>query len=130
MKKNLIHGTLAGVLSAIASVIYLNVYQNLNFVDFSLIINAGSIIGASIIGCLIMAFGYFLLKLFNIPNFKGTLNILIFTLTILSIFGPLMMNLPLELDFPELFPALTIPMHLFPALIFFGLEPFFNKIKA
>lgn len=126
MKTNLFHGLLAGILSAIISVIYLNVYQDLNFVDFSSVINAGSIIGASIIGCLFMAIGYILLEKIGKPNGKGLLNIVIMCLTVLSMFSPLLMDLPLELDFPELFPALAIPMHLFPAMIFFGLAPFFK----
>jgi len=126
MKTNLIHGVLAGVLSAIASVIYLNVYQNLNFVDFSSVINAGSIIGASIMGCVFMAIGYVLLEKIGKPNGKGVLNLVIIGLSSLSILSPLLMDLPLELDFPELFPALAIPMHLFPAMIFFGLDPFFK----
>lgn len=130
MKSNLIHGSLAGVLSAFASVVYLNVYQNLNFVDFSSVLNSGSIIGASIIGCILMAVGYFLLEKIDKPNGKGVLNLIIILLTSLSILSPLLMDLPLELDFPELFPALAIPMHLFPALIFFGLEPFFNTVQA
>jgi hypothetical protein len=126
MKANLIHGVLAGVLSALASVIYLNVYQNINFVDFSSVLNAGSIIGASIMGCLFMAIGYILLDEIGKPNGKGVLNLVIIMLTSFSILSPLLMDLPLELDFPELFPALAIPMHLFPAMLFFGLDPFFK----
>jgi len=126
MKANLIHGVLAGVLSAITSVIYLNIYQVLNFVDFSSVINAGSIIGVSIMGCLFMAIGYILLEKMGKTNRKGVLNLVIIGLTSLSVLSPLLMDLPLELDFPELFPALAIPMHLFPAMFFFGLDPFFK----
>jgi hypothetical protein len=126
MKANLIHGGLAGIMSAIASVIYLNVYQNLNFVDFSSVLNPGAIIGASIMGCIFMALGYVLLQKIGKPNGKGVLNLVIILLTSISILSPLLMDLPLELDFPELFPALAIPMHLFPALMFFGLDPFFK----
>jgi len=126
MKANLIHGVLAGVLSAITSVIYLNIYQVLNFVDFSSVINAGSIIGVSIMGCLFMAIGYILLEKMGKTNRKGVLNLVIIGLTSLSVLSPLLMDLPLELVFPELFPALAIPMHLFPAMFFFGLDPFFK----
>lgn len=126
MKANLIHGVIAGVLSAIASIVYLNIYQNLNFVDFSSILNTGAVIGASLFGCMLMASGYMLLTKLDKPKLKGVLNSIIAILSILSIFSPLLMDLPLELEFPELFPALAIPMHLFPAMIFFGLEPFFE----
>lgn len=127
MKTNFIHGIVAGILSAVAGIVYMQLYQNLNFVDFSSVINSGAIIGSSLIGCLLMSIGYFLLEKANKSNLKGILNMVIIFLSFMSILGPLMMTLPLTLDFPELFPGLTIPMHFFPAMIFFGLVPFFNK---
>lgn len=127
MKANLIHGLIAGLLSAVAGVVYMQIYQNLNFVDFSMVMNSGAIIGSSIFGCMLMAIGYFLLEKFNKIKFKGIMNLLIILLSFLSILGPLMMSLPFEVEFPELFPALAIPMHFFPAMIFFGVAPFFGK---
>ncbi|MFK8036771.1 MAG: hypothetical protein AB8B74_00650 [Crocinitomicaceae bacterium] len=127
MKVNFLHGIVAGLLSAIAGIVYLQLYQNLNFVDFSLVINIGAIAGSSIIGCILMALGYVLLDKIKKPNLKGIMNLLIMILSFLSILGPIMMTLPLEVDFPELFPGLVIPMHFFPAMIFFGLAPFFKS---
>lgn len=127
MKVNFIHGIVAGLLSAIAGIVYLQLYQNLNFVDFSLVINMGAIAGSSIIGCVLMALGYVLLDKIKKPNLKGIMNLLIMVLSFLSILGPIMMTLPLEVDFPELFPGLVIPMHFFPAMIFFGVAPFFKS---
>ena len=49
MKKFLIHGIIAGVLTAVAGIVYQMVYENALFLDFSLIINPGSIAGASIL---------------------------------------------------------------------------------
>jgi hypothetical protein len=40
------------------------------------------------------------------------------------------MSLPLDIDFPEMFPGLAIPLHFIPAMIFFGLDPFFKKNRA
>lgn len=127
MKKFLIHGIIAGALTAVAGVVYQMVYENALFLDFSLVINPGSIAGASIFGCVLMALGYSLLERFKKPNLKGWLNVLITVLSFLSILGPLGMSLPLEVEFPEMFPGLAIPMHFFPAMIFFGLYPFFAK---
>ena len=129
MKKFLIHGIIAGVLTAVAGIVYQMVYENALFLDFSLVINAGSIAGASIFGCVLMALGYWLLEHFKKANLKGWLNVLITVLSFLSILGPLSMSLPLEVEFPEMFPGLAIPMHFFPAMIFFGLYPFFTKTR-
>ncbi len=127
MKKFLIHGIIAGVLTAVAGIVYQMVYENALFLDFSLVINPKSIAGASIFGCVLMALGYWLLEHFKKPNLKGWLNVLITVLSFLSILGPLGMSLPLDAEFPEMFPGLAIPMHFFPAMIFFGLNPFFTK---
>ena len=127
MKKFLIHGVTAGVLAGIAGIVYQKAYEGAMLLDFSAIINPGSIVGASIFGCVLMAIGYGLLERFKKTNLKGWLNVLIAVLSFLSILGPLGMSLPLEVEFPEIFPGLAIPMHFFPAMIFFGLYPLFTK---
>ena len=125
MKANLLHGIIAGILSAVAAIVFLNIYQELYFVDFSLVINTTSIVGASIIGTLLMSTGYFFLEKLKKENMKGILNLIIMLVSFISIIPPMGMSLPLEIDFPELFPGLVIPMHFFPAMIFFGVAPFF-----
>lgn len=37
MKANLLHGIIAGILPVVAAIVFLNIYQELYFVDFSLI---------------------------------------------------------------------------------------------
>lgn len=127
MKKHLIHGLAAGILAAIAGVIFLNLYKSLFLVDFSLVIDSVAIISSSIIGCMLMATGYILLDKLKKPNFSGVLNLIIMVLSFLSIIPVMTMALPLEVEFPELFPGLVIPMHFFPAMIFFGIAPFFKE---
>ena len=127
MKKNILHGIIAGILAAVAGIVYQKAYEDAMFLDFSSVINPGSIAGASLFGCMLMAFGYWLLVRFNKPNLKAWLNVLITVLSFLSILGPLGVTLPLDVEFPEMFPGLAIPMHFFPAMIFFGLYPFFTN---
>ena len=126
MNKIIAHGVVAGVLSAVAGIIYLNLYQNLLFLDFSAVLSMGSIAGASLLGCLLMTGGYLLLARLHKSHLRGWVNLLIITLTFLSILGPISVTLPLDVDFPELFPGLAVPMHFFPAMIFFGVAPFFK----
>jgi|TARA_R110000737_G_scaffold352891_1_gene400897 uncharacterized membrane protein len=127
MKKYLAHGVLAGLLSALAAIIFQYIYQEAMFLDFSSVLNSGSIIGSCMLGCMLMAIGFWGIEKINKPKLKGWLNIIVIVLTFLSILGPLSMTLPLDVEFPEMFPGLAIPMHFFPALIFFGLDPFFNS---
>jgi hypothetical protein len=127
MGRCILHGITAGILSALAGIVYLYVYQEAMFLDFSKILNEASIAAASIIGCLIMALSYLWIERMKRPNLKGWLNMVIVAISFFSILGPISMTLPLDLEFPELFPGLAIPMHFFPAMIFFGLSPFFIK---
>ena len=127
MKKHLIHGLVAGVLAAIAGIIYLTIYKELFLVDFSMVADSVAIVMSSIIGCILMAVGYIILDKMKKPNFQGALNLVIIVLSFLSIIPVMTMKLPLEVDFPELFPGLVVPMHFFPAMIFFGIVPFFKK---
>ena len=130
-KKNLMwHGILSSTLASIAGIIYFEVYQYLMFSSFDSIVNWGSITGASTLGCFMMMFGYWLLLKFNLVKWIGWMNVLITILSFASIFGAINTALPLEIDFPELFPGLVVPMHFFPAISFFGIAPFFMKIKT
>ena len=129
MKKHLIHGAVAGALASVAGIIFLKIYVELYFVDFSAVIDEVAIVFSSIIGCVMMGVGYIILDKFKKPNLYGVLNILIMVLSFLSIVPVMAMTLPLEVDFPEMFPGMVVPMHFFPAVTFFGLAPFFKKAK-
>lgn len=127
MKKHIFSGILAGIIAGVSGIIYSVLYQKTLFVDFNQVINPYSIVGVSILSCVLMAFIYGLLDRFNKNRLRGLVNVFIVLISFVSVLGPISISLPLELDFPELFPGLAIPMHFFPALIFFGLQPFFSK---
>lgn len=127
MKNTLIHGLSAGILAGIAGIIYLNIYNGAFGVDYHEMINIGAIMGSSLLGCMLMTLGYAGLTKFKKENLKGWLNILIAVLSFASIIGPLGMSLPIDIEYPELFPGLVVPMHFFPALAFFTIYPFFNQ---
>lgn len=127
MKKIFLQGIIAGILSAVAGITYFNIYQSTLGTEFDKIINTGAIIGASIIGTMLMAGAYALLLKLKKEKLMGFLNILILVLSFASIISPISMSLPLNIDSPELFPGLVVPMHFFPALAFFAIAPFFNN---
>ena len=118
--KNLLwHGILSGLLAGIGGIIYFEIYQYLMLTEFNAVVNWGSILGASVLGCSLMTLGYWVLSKFNLERFVGWLNILIALLSFASIMGAMNTALPLDMEFPELFPGLVVPMHFFPALVIF-----------
>jgi len=127
MNKTLLQCIAAGLLTAFSSISYLMLYESILYVDFSQILNVGSVAGASIFGCLLIAIGYLILEKMNKEKWKGGLNILIIFLSFLSILGPISMSLPLDLEFPELFPGLAIPMHFFSSINFLWTTTFLYK---
>lgn len=115
-----------GILSGIASIIFFEIYQYIFFVDFTMIVSYGAIFGACLIGTMLMSLGYFALLKMKKMQWMGIVNILYMIVAFLSILPPMRMSLPLEVEFPELFPGLVIPMHFFVPMMFFGLVPFFK----
>ena len=127
MKKIFIQGIIAGIVAASASLIYSNLYQSTLGVSFDKIINIGSIFGACIFGCVLISSANLVLFKFKKENLQGILNVIVVVLSFVSIIGPISMTLPLDVEFPEMFPGLVIPMHFFPALAFFAIDPFFKQ---
>ncbi|MEQ9117461.1 hypothetical protein [Fulvivirga sp.] len=128
--KNLLwHGVLSSTFASMAGVIYFEIYQYLMLSEFNSVVNWGSIVGASTLGCLLMMLGYWILTKFRLIKLMGWMNLLIAILSFASIIGAMDTALPLDIDYPELFPGLVVPMHFFPAVSFFGLAPFFIQMR-
>jgi hypothetical protein len=126
-KRSLSLGLVAGVLSGLASVIYRHVYNAAVGANFSNIVTIIAIIIASIFGCLLASIGYVLFsKWFNI-NADKVFNLVFVIFCIVTTISPFAFKLPLTVQSPELFPGMTIPMHLFPPLAWLTLRPFFFR---
>lgn len=122
--------TLAGsVLASLACVVYNMVYSNAMYVDFSSVLSASSAVIASVVGVLLMNLGYWVLQKRVGTIGMGILNIVYCILSFASIIGVFAMKLPLDLESPEMFAGLAVPMHFFPLLSFFAVLPFFNRTK-
>ena len=126
-KRSLSLGLTAGVLSGVASVIYQHVYNAAVGADFSNIVTIVSIIVASIIGCSIAAIGYVWFSKWFKTNANQVFNLVFVAFCMLTLVSPFAFKLPLTVQSPELFPGMTIPMHLFPPLAWLTLHPFFFK---
>ena len=128
-KKIFFHGLVAGVLSAIASIIYYRVHYFAFEVDFSKLVNIAGLLGINIFGCLIAATGYWLIKKWFGTRGDIIFNLCFSILSFASIIIPIAAKLPLDVQNPELFPGLTVPMHFFPALAWFTIDPLFKENK-
>ena len=128
MQRIFLHGLLAGLVSAIVCLFYSEVYSTSLRVNFSDVINIFSVMGTCLFGSLIASTGYYFLstKLSDGDVTDVLFNITFLTLTFLSCIYPFSVQLPLELDSPELFPGLVIPMHFFPVLFWIAFNPIFK----
>jgi hypothetical protein len=85
------------------------------------------VIMSCLVACTVMALGYLLVTRWR-PSFNmGWVNLLYIVLSFASIIMVLSFKLPLEIEFPELFPGLAIPMHFFPVLAFLAIAPFYKS---
>jgi hypothetical protein len=127
MFRILYHGLTAGVMAAITAGTYYILYQELLFTEFKNVISFSSITVTSITACLIMAAGYRLVQAkYNTKKAVGWLGIVYVVLSFVSILKPFLLSLPLNVENPELFPGLAVPMHFFPVISFLAVLPFFK----
>lgn len=120
---------LSSVLASAGCIIYSAIYKQAFYVDFSAVVGNSNMIAACSVGTILMTLGYKLGLAWKGAKVFGWLNVLYSLLSFASIAGVLGFNLPLEIEGPELFPGLVIPMHFFPVLAFFTILPFFKLNK-
>ncbi|WP_162902880.1 hypothetical protein [Taibaiella koreensis] len=131
LRKILLHGFGAGILAAIAALVYQQIYFKSLGADFSTVISAAGIVATSVGATLLASFAYgFLFQKSLKDKAPVVFNLLLLLLSFVSIAGPFAVKLPLELEAPELFPGLTVPMHFFPALAWLALSPLFDPVKV
>ncbi|TDX01254.1 hypothetical protein [Dinghuibacter silviterrae] len=130
LKRLLLLGAVSGLLAGILSWTYSKVYSHYLGVDFSTIATPVKMIVACVIGGLIASLGYALLQRLLGLKTDAVFNLIFTILSFASILGPIATKLPLELQSPELFPWLVMPMHLFPVLGWLTLKPLFFPPKA
>lgn len=126
-KRLLLLGLVSGVLAGVASLIYQKVYAKSLGADFSTIAKPVNIVIISIIAALLASVVYGMLTKWLASTGEIIFNFVFVILTFASILWPFATKLPLEIEMPELYPGLTVPMHFFPALAWFTLKPVFIK---
>jgi hypothetical protein len=129
-RKALFLGIISGLLAGLASLIYSHVYHASLGADFSRIAGAVAIVSASLIGGIIAGIGYWVFDKWLKQWGEFVFNLLFVLLSFAVMLPAFGVKLPLDLEAPELFPGLVIPMHFFPALAWFTLKPLFFRQKT
>ena len=124
-KRIFLQSLVAGVLAAIACIIYYRIYFFATEADFSRVLNTFSMTGYCIIICLIAGFIYW--AFLNWLKRAGTIifNFLFSILSFAAVMIPISVSLPLDIKFPELFPGLAVPMIFFPLIAWYTVQPLF-----
>jgi hypothetical protein len=126
-KKIFFQGISAGILSAVACIIYNRIYFFATEIDFSKVINIPVLIGINLLAGMLAAAGYWVFKKLLKKNGDIFFNLTFTILSFASVIFPISVSLPLSIKNPELFPGLAVPMHFFPALAWFTIRPLFVK---
>lgn len=116
-----------GIFASVASIIFNKVYIFAFEISFGKLVNYGTLIGWNVAACLLAGFGYWAAKKYLPRKADIVFNIIFTLLSFASIYIPMTISLPLNIQNPELFPGLVIPMHFFPVVGWFTLKPIFLK---
>ena len=125
MKKTFFHGITAGILASIAAIIFNYAYTTAMFVDFSSIINVASLIGGCMFGTVAASVGYYFFSKWVKVRTDVWFNIILLLLTFASFVNSFSFQLPLDIESPEMFAGLSVPLHMFPALFWLATKPLF-----
>lgn len=126
-KRSLALGIVSGLLAGLAGVIYAHVYHKTLGPDFSRVASTVRIIAACLFGGVLAAIGFWSFCRWWPTRGEIVFNLLFSLLSFLTLLAPFAVKLPLDLEAPELFPGMVIPMHFFPALAWFTLKPIFIR---
>ncbi|MBL8001020.1 MAG: hypothetical protein JNL05_03575 [Flavobacteriales bacterium] len=130
MRTHLIHAVVAGVLAAIAAIIYLQVYSAALAVDFSSVANPMGAAFSTLIGVLLAGLGRHFWGRWVKRGTEVSFNAIFTVLTFASIAPVFGMTLPLTVEAPELFIGMVVPTHLFPQLFWHVSSPLFEPAQA
>jgi hypothetical protein len=130
MKTHFLHGLIAGVLAGLAADVYNAAYREALLVDFSAVMNTPAILGSSIFGGLLASMGYYFFSKWVRRGTDVWFNAIFLVLTFATFVGSFAANLPEDVESPELFPGLSVPMHLFPMLFWLAVKPLFKTDPA
>ena len=118
-------GLAAGILSAVTSIIYKRIFEFAYEVQYEKIINIPVLIGANLIAGMVAAIGFWACLRLLRTRGEIVFNLLFSMVSFASVMYPISAKLPLDTQFLEMFPLLTVPMHFFPIIAWHTIRPLF-----
>jgi|SRR6476659_9574265 len=128
-KKIFLHGLVASLFASIAAIIYNRIYFFATEADFSKVLNPVSIIALNALICLLAIFIYWPLLTWLKKKGEIVFNFVFSILSFACVIIPISITLPLDIQFPELFPGLAVPMVFFPAIAWYTIKPLFTTTQ-
>src|ERR1700680_890084 len=101
IKKIFFHSLIAGLLATAAGIIYDRIYFFATEVDFSMVLNIGSIAGLNIMVCLMAGVLYWIFVKSMKKKAEVVFNFLFSIISFACIMIPISMSLPLKIQSPE-----------------------------
>lgn len=129
-KNGILLALISGLVSGGICLLYSLIYYKASYTDFSQVVTPAAMFISSLVGTLLMSVGYILIGKWNKTGLYPIANILYSAVSFGSTIGVITYTLPMEIEAPEMFPALAIPMHFFPIMSFLSLAPFFLKFQS
>jgi len=126
-KKSFLQAILVSLLTFIAAVIYRRIYFFATETDFSKVLSLVRLASLSILIAMLLAFLNFGILRLLAKRGEIVFNFVLSILTFASVIIPISITLPLNIQSPELFPGLGVPMVFFPAIAWYTVNPLFKK---
>ncbi len=124
-KRVFFHGLMASLLTALAAIIYSRIYFFATETDFSKVLGLQRIIGFSLLTCMMAVLINYGIMMWLRKKGEIIFNFLFSILSFAAVMIPISVTLPLNVQLPELFPGLAVPMVFFPAIAWYTLNPLF-----
>jgi len=125
-KSVFLQALLASLLAFTAAIIYRRIYFFATEVDFSRILGTVRLAGFSLFICMLAAIVRYGLTRWLKKWGELWFNLFFSLFTFALVMVPISITLPLNVQFPELFPGLGVPVVFFPAMAWYTVNPWFN----
>ena len=112
-KKIFFHSFFSGIIAAVAAIIYTRIYFFATQVDYSKLLNTARLIAFNIAICFLAGTLFWIsIKLLKKKG-EIVFNFIFSIITFAAVIIPISLTLPLDIEFPELFPGLAFRWYSF-----------------
>ena len=118
-------GLTSGIIAAAAAIIFKKVHEYATYSDFSGILTIPVIVAINMLVCMVASLLFWVLVKWLGRTGEIIFNAFFLLASFATTSYTFAYTLPLDIEFPELFPGIAIPMHFIPALCCFAVQHLF-----